>query len=128
MNKHKILWGIIIISILLTTYFYILSIQSIPDNIIIFEGESINIKTLLGLKAKLTEKDQIIETLSRTQTNTINTASCKIKFIRKYIFKRCKCRCITKNKSNSSRKYCRNKVIHKWSACSRNVRNRRNRQ
>ena len=78
MNKHKILWGIFIISILLTTYFYILSIQSIPDNIIIFEGESINIKTILGLKAKLTEKDQIIETLSRTQTNTINTAGKKV--------------------------------------------------
>lgn len=78
MNKHKILWGIIIISTLLITYFYTLSIQSIPDNIIIFEGESINLKTVLGLKANLTEKNQIIETLSRTQTNTINTAGKKV--------------------------------------------------
>ena len=78
MNKHKILWGIIIISTLLITYFYTLSIQSIPDNIIIFEGESINLKTVLGLKANLTEKNQIIETLSRNQTNTINTAGKKV--------------------------------------------------
>ena len=78
MNKHKILWGIIIISTLLITYFYTLSIQSIPDNIIIFEGESINLKTVLGLKANLTEKNQIIETLSRTQTNTINNAGKKV--------------------------------------------------
>ena len=78
MKKHKILWATIIIIILLTTYFYILSIQSIPDSIVIFEGETINLKTILGLKADLTEKDKVIETLSRNQTNTINTAGKKV--------------------------------------------------
>lgn len=78
MKKHKILWATIIIIILLTTYFYILSIQSIPDSIVIFEGETINLKTILGLKADLTEKDKVIETLSRTQTNTINTTGKKV--------------------------------------------------
>ena len=77
MKKYKILLAPILIILLLTVYFYTLSIQSIPDNIVIFQGESLNLKTILGLKADLTEKDEVIETLSRTQTNTINTTGKK---------------------------------------------------
>ncbi len=77
MKKYKILLVPILIILLLTVYFYTLSIQSIPDNIVIFQGESLNLKTILGLKADLTEKDEVIETLSRTQTNTINTTGKK---------------------------------------------------
>ena len=58
-------------------YTYIVYIQSIPDNIVIFEGESINLKTMLGLKADLTEEDKVIETLSNNQTNTINNSGKK---------------------------------------------------
>lgn len=68
----KVFWKIILISILLVLYTYIVSIQSIPDNIVIFEGESINLRTMLGLKAHLTDKNEIVETLSSNQTNTIN--------------------------------------------------------
>ena len=70
-NIKKVL-AISVTIILLIIYLYTLSIQSIPDNIVIFEGEKINLKTILGLKADLTEKDQVIETLSNNQTNTIN--------------------------------------------------------
>ena len=78
MKKKKIILIISIIIILLTTYLYILSIQSIPDNIVIFEGETINLKTILGLKADLTEKDKVIETLSSNQTKTIENPGKKI--------------------------------------------------
>ena len=72
MKKIKLILKTIIIIFLLIMYVYIVYFQSIPDNIVIFEGESVNLKTMLGLKADLTEKDKVIETLSRNQTNVIN--------------------------------------------------------
>lgn len=70
----KIIWKTLIILTLLIIYTYIISIQSIPNNIVIFEGETINIRTMLGLKAHLTEKEEVIETLSNNQTKTINNS------------------------------------------------------
>lgn len=74
MKKSKLMLNSIVIILLLIIYTYIVYFQSIPDNIVIFEGESVNLKTMLGLKADLTEKDEVIETLSNNQTNTINNA------------------------------------------------------
>lgn len=68
----KAIWKILLISILLIIYTYIVSIQAIPDNIVIFEGETLNLKTMLGLKAHITEEDEVIETLSNNQTNTLS--------------------------------------------------------
>lgn len=73
----KTILKISLITTLLIIYTYIISIQSIPDNIVIFEGESINLKTMLGLKAHITEKDRVIETLSNNQTKTINNSGKK---------------------------------------------------
>ena len=77
MKKTGNIKKIIIIILLFILYTYIVAIQSIPESIVIFEGESINLKTMLGLKANLTEKDGIVETLSNNQTNTINSAGKK---------------------------------------------------
>lgn len=77
MKKSKLIFKVIIISLLLIIYTYILYFESIPDNIVIFEGESINLKTMLGLKADLTEEDEVIETLSSNQTSVINDAGKK---------------------------------------------------
>lgn len=71
------IWKILIITLLLIIYAYTISIQSIPDNIVIFEGETISLKTMLGLNANITEKNQIIETLSNNQTKTINSSGKK---------------------------------------------------
>ncbi len=73
----KTIWKILLILLLIIIYTYIVSIQSIPENIVIFEGETIKLKTMLGLKANLTEKNQIIETLSSNQTNTIDSSGKK---------------------------------------------------
>ena len=77
MKKSKLILKIIIIILLLIMYAYVVYFQSIPDNIVIFEGEAVNLKTMLGLKANLTEKDKVIETLSSNQTNVINDAGKK---------------------------------------------------
>lgn len=68
----KAIWKILLIFMLLIIYTYIVSIQAIPDNIVIFEGETLNLKTMLGLKAHITEKDEVIETLSNNQINTLS--------------------------------------------------------
>ena len=72
MNKSRIIKRGILIAILLIIYIYVVSIQAIPDNIVIFEGEAINLKTIIGVKANLTEKEQVLETLSNNQTKIIN--------------------------------------------------------
>lgn len=73
----RAIYKILLIMLLLIIYAYTISIQSIPDNIVIFEGESISIKTMIGLKAHITEKNQVIETLSNNQTKTINDSGKK---------------------------------------------------
>ena len=73
----KTIWKILLVIFLLIIYIYIVSIQSIPDNITIFQGESISLKTIFGLRASLTEKNEIIETLASNQTNVINTTGKK---------------------------------------------------
>lgn len=72
MKKNKLFFKIITILLLLIIYIYIVSIESMPNNIIIFEGEKISLKTIFGLKADLTEKSTVIETISNNQTNPIN--------------------------------------------------------
>lgn len=73
----KAIWKILLIFLLIIIYTYIVSIQSIPDNIVVFEGESISLKTMLGVKANLTEENEVIETLSSNQTNIIDNSGKK---------------------------------------------------
>ena len=77
MKKNKLSLKIITLILLLIIYSYVVYFQSIPDNIVIFAGESINLKTMLGLKANLTDRDKVIETISSNQTNIINDAGKK---------------------------------------------------
>ena len=72
MKKFNFIKKTLIISLLLVIYVYVIAIQAIPDSIVIFEGENIGLKTMLGLTANLTEQNKVIETLSNNQTNTIN--------------------------------------------------------
>lgn len=77
MKKHQLIFKILMIILLLVLYIYIVYIQSIPDNIVVFEGEVINLKTILGLKADLTQEDDVIETISSNQNKVINSVGKK---------------------------------------------------
>lgn len=57
---------VFIIFILIIIYSYTLVISHIPDNLIIFEGETINVNNLLGFKIK--NKEETIETSSSSKT------------------------------------------------------------
>ena len=71
MKKLQSILKIAIIIFLLIIYVYVVYLQSIPENIIIFEGENIKLKTMLGLKADLTEKNKIVETISNNKSSII---------------------------------------------------------
>ena len=71
MKVKQIIKKILIIVLLFFLYLYILAIQSLPDNIIMIEGEQIGIKTIFGIRANLMENNQIIETISNNQNKTI---------------------------------------------------------
>lgn len=74
----KNIFKVLLILLLLIIYIYVTSIQSIPDNIVIFEGESIGLKTIFGLKAYIeTEKDEIIDTISHNENTRISSSGRK---------------------------------------------------
>lgn len=74
MKKYKVIWKSLMIILLLVLYIYIVYIQSIPDNIVIFEGETVNLKTILGLKAEVTGENEAIATVASNQNKVINNA------------------------------------------------------
>ena len=73
MKKLKPILKFTIIIFLLIIYIYTVYIQSIPDNMIVFEGESINLKTILGLTADFNSNEETVETVSNNQSTSINT-------------------------------------------------------
>lgn len=72
--QKKIL-SIILLSFLIILYIYTIVITSIPEQIAIFEGEKINIKSILGLE--LLENEKSIATSSNTNEQMINGVGTK---------------------------------------------------
>lgn len=70
----KTIKKLLLVFFLLLIYVYTLAIQSIPNNLVIFEGESINMKTLLGMQIKANY--ETMETAS-SNTNAISQKSGK---------------------------------------------------
>ena len=63
---------LLLVFVLILMYVYILSIESIPSKLVIFEGENIVLNTLLGLNVKF--NSQTIETASNYQEITRTTS------------------------------------------------------
>ena len=63
-RKMKLFKKIILILLLLIIFIYTLAIDNMPNEIVIFEGEKININTILGLNLSLLEENNSIETIS----------------------------------------------------------------
>ena len=62
MKSISLFKKLLLVFFLLIIYSYILVITNLPDNLVVFEGETISMKTLLGLNIKI--NDETIETLS----------------------------------------------------------------
>ena len=67
----KILKILLLVFFLLIFYIYILEIEMIPKEIVLFEGENISIKTMFGLNIK-NKNLQTIETSSGNESNLSN--------------------------------------------------------
>lgn len=68
MKKNKILKPILLISFILTIYIYICNITMIPDNIVIFQGEELNLKTIYGLSINQDKTNSSNYTAMQTST------------------------------------------------------------
>ncbi len=66
----KTIKKLLLVFFLIIIYTYTLAIQNIPDNLVIFEGENITLKTLLGMQVKV--GTETLETVSSTNLNKIN--------------------------------------------------------
>ena len=71
-KSKKFLMKILLVFFLLIIYSYILAITNLPDNLVVFEGETISLKTLLGLNIKI--NDETIETLSNNSQSITKQA------------------------------------------------------
>lgn len=67
----KTLKLILLFTFLVVIYIYAITIESIPDNIIIFEGETIKVNNFLGFKINSSKNNLAIET-SSSSSKTIN--------------------------------------------------------
>ena len=73
MQKKTI--SLILLTFLILIYMYTIVITSVPDKIVVFEGEEINIKTLLGLN--LMENNESIMASSNINNQKINEVGVK---------------------------------------------------
>lgn len=71
----KTILKLLLVFFLMLIYAYTLSVENIPDNLVIFEGENITMKTLLGINIKV--NSETMETVSNYNTNSINQKSGK---------------------------------------------------
>ncbi len=62
-KSNKFLIKILLVFFLLIIYIYVLAITTLPDQLVVFEGEKISIKTLLGFNVRTRDEDTI-ETIS----------------------------------------------------------------
>ena len=57
---------------LLVLYTYVVSIQNLPNNIVIFEGEKVSLNTLFGVSLNIKNDNGIVQTVSNNEGKTIN--------------------------------------------------------
>ncbi len=72
---RKTISKILLVFFLMVIYAYMISIENIPDHLVIFEGENIAMKTLLGIHIKL--NSETMETGSSTNDNSVSQKSGK---------------------------------------------------
>ncbi len=66
----KTITKLLLVFFLMVVYAYTLSIENIPDNLVIFEGENITMKTLLGMNTKISSGT--METASNSNNNSVS--------------------------------------------------------
>ena len=74
----KTIFKLLLVLFLLVIYMYILVWQNLPNELVVFEGEKINLKTILGMNIKTNqEKQETIETSSNNSETITGEAGKK---------------------------------------------------
>lgn len=79
---------LLLVFFLMVIYAYVLSIETIPDKLVVFEGENIALKTLFGLNIKT--KNDTVETLSnngQAVSKKIGTANLQVSLFNNFLVK-----------------------------------------
>ena len=71
----KTITKLLLVFFLMIIYAYTLTIENIPNQLVVFEGENIDVKTLLGIRIKM--DTEIMETASSYNANSISTKAGK---------------------------------------------------
>lgn len=71
----KTIIKLLLVFFLLLIYTYTLAIENIPNDLVIFEGETISLKTLLGIQIKT--NSETVETASSSNSNLVSQKSGK---------------------------------------------------
>ena len=124
----KLAKKIFIIILLLIIYSYVFVITQIPENIVLLEGEKINLNPILGISLNI-ENNQTVSASSnigQKVSNNTNTAKLSVNLFNSIPIKQSKVDIIPKTKVVPVRKYCRSKVICKWCFSCWNGRSKRN--
>lgn len=73
MKKYKFLFGLVLIILLLIIYVYTLYFQFIPDNIVMFEGETLSFKNFFGLNTSLIDDDKVVQVSSNNNDKILDS-------------------------------------------------------
>lgn len=95
MKKIKAFFLIFILSILLA---YVTNIDAIPKNVILFEGESLNVSTVFGIKIDKENEIQISKTVSQKDASYTKKENYSVKFLDKFTVKKVEANVIPKTK------------------------------
>ena len=95
MRKIKFIILIIILNIFLA---YITNISAIPESIILFEGEKINLSTIAGITVKKKDELPIAKTVSTANVEYTRTESYEVSLLNKFAIKNIEASIIPKTK------------------------------
>lgn len=75
--KRKTITMLLLVFFLIIAYLYVLSIDTLPNNLVVFEGENIALKTILGLNIK-TDNDTVETVANSGQAITKKTGKASL--------------------------------------------------
>lgn len=76
----KLLKMLLLVFFLSIIYMYTLVIEKIPNQLVLFEGENISMRTLLGITIK-SEDMETIETYAKSSSTSSNSVSSELRKI-----------------------------------------------
>ena len=120
----KLAKKIFIIILLLIIYSYVFVITQIPENIVLLEGEKINLNPILGVSMNIEDNNVVSASsdIGQKVSNKTNTAKLTVNLFDSIPIKQAKVDIIPKTKVVPVRRYCRSKTICKWCFSCRNGR------